>query len=259
MTKTEWRPDGSGGTAPFGYAARPRIPRYGFRVLGRDGLVTLLDQATRRRMTLICAPAGAGKTVACSAWAAARAHRGQIVWITLKSGEDQAWFWACLYSRLRQTSALAEDAAQLLEDGPPGAFALRLIEAARVFREPMVIVLDNVDFISDGEVLRGLVLLARHAPPFLRLVLCARRPPAMDLTRLRSQGDLAEISATELTAAASCQESLTGPLPRWTNPGRAGAEPRRPQPRTVPAWRAGHATRPGPTSDRAERSPRVPQ
>lgn len=258
-TKVEWRPDGIGGPAQFGYALSERIPRCGVPVLGRSGLLALLDQSTARRMTLICAPAGAGKTVACSAWAAARAHTRQAAWITLRSAEDQAWFWACLYSRLRRTSALAEDAANLLEDGPAGAFALRLVEAARVFRVPVVIVLDNADFVSDGAVLRGLALLARHAPPFLRLVLCARQPPAMDLDRLRSRGDLAEISAADLAAAASYPESLTGPLPRWMSPGRAVAGPRQPQPRTTPAWRAARATRPGPTLDRAERSPRVPQ
>src|SRR5580700_5877308 len=107
-TKAEWRPDGYGGTARFGDAGRPRIPRCGFRVFGRSGLLTLLDQATQRRTTLICAPARAGKTVACSAWAAARSDTCQVAWITLSSAEDQAWFWAFLYSRLRQTSALAE-------------------------------------------------------------------------------------------------------------------------------------------------------
>jgi LuxR family maltose regulon positive regulatory protein len=69
------------------------------------------------------------------------------------------------------------------------------------FREPVVIVVDNMDFVTDGELLGGLELLARHAPPRLRLVLCARRPPDMHLDRLRASGDLAEIGSADLAAA----------------------------------------------------------
>jgi LuxR family maltose regulon positive regulatory protein len=64
-----------------------------------------------------------------------------------------------------------------------------------------VIVVDNMDFVTDGELLGGLESVARHAPPRLRLVLCARRPPEMHLDRLRASGDLAEISTADLAAA----------------------------------------------------------
>lgn len=179
---------------------RLQIPRHGFRILGRRRLVDVVDRAMQRRMTLLCAPAGAGKTVACAAWAAARARR-RVVWVTLESHDDQGWFWAYVCSVLRRTSAIPEEAVQLLEDEPFPAFPLRLVGMAPGFREPVVIVVDNVDLVTDGELLSGLEILARHAPPSLRLVLCARRPPDMHLDRLRASGDLADISAADLVTA----------------------------------------------------------
>jgi LuxR family transcriptional regulator, maltose regulon positive regulatory protein len=181
-------------------ARRLQIPRPGFRVLGRRRLLDVVDRATQRRMTLLCAPAGAGKTVAGAAWAVARAPR-RTVWVTLESENDQGWLWASVCSVLRRTPAIPGEAARLLEDEPFSAFPLRLVGMASGFRAPVVIVVDNIDFVTDGELLGGLEFLARHAPPALRLVLCARRPPDMHLDRLRASGDLAEISTADLAAA----------------------------------------------------------
>ena len=198
-TLADSRPSGGDHPVRPDLASRLQIPRFGFRILGRRRLADMVDRAMQRRMTLLRAPAGAGKTVACAAWAAARARR-RVVWVTLESEHDQGWIWAYVCSALRQTSAIPEEAAQLLEDEPVPAFPLRLVEMAWGFREPVVIVVDNVDFVTDGELLSGLEFLGRHAPPHLRLVLCARRPPDMHLDRLRGSGDLSEISTADLAA-----------------------------------------------------------
>lgn len=202
-TKMTRRPAVTTGPAwPPDLASRLRIPRSGAHVPGRRRLAELLDRAIRRRVTLVCAPAGAGKTIACSAWAAMRSRKWQIIWVTLRSEADQAWCWPGICSGLRQSSAVPTEAARYLEDGPAGAFPLRLAAVARAFTEPVVVVFDNMDFVTDAEVLRGLDFLARYAPPTLRLVLCARQPPGLHLDRLRASGDLAEIGAADLAAVA---------------------------------------------------------
>jgi LuxR family transcriptional regulator, maltose regulon positive regulatory protein len=193
-----------GGLTGQGRAPGPadvlQVPRPRFRVLHRRRLIELVDRATRRRVTLVCAPGGSGKTVACAVWAAAKAGTCRIVWLTLRPDDDQGWFWARICSGIKQASVATTELVHALEDGSASAFPLRLVQTARLFAEPVVIVLDNVDNVTSDETLKGLDLLVRHAPPSLRLVLCGRRPPDLPLARLRGSGDLAEIGAADLLA-----------------------------------------------------------
>src|ERR1700689_1365916 len=49
------------------------VPAIGLAVIGRPRVAALMDEATGHRVTVVTGPAGAGKTVACASWAAARA------------------------------------------------------------------------------------------------------------------------------------------------------------------------------------------
>ena len=91
---------------------------------------------------------------------------------------------------------------RLLEDVSPADFPLRLVEAAQLLSEPVVLVLDDIHEIAGGSVLAGLDLLIRHAPPSVRLVLSGRRPPGLQLARLRVAGELADVTAAELACTA---------------------------------------------------------
>jgi LuxR family transcriptional regulator, maltose regulon positive regulatory protein len=175
-----------------------QIPQSHFPVLRRRRLTSLIDQATRHRVTLISAPAGAGKTVACAAWAAANPEQRRVVWLTLDAGDQSSWFWAYVCAGLTRLRAAPPDALRSLEDSTPDGFPLRLVEAAQQFTEPVTMVLDDVHEVTDQAVLSGLDLLIRHAPGGLRLVLSARQPPALQLARLRVAGELADIGGADL-------------------------------------------------------------
>jgi LuxR family maltose regulon positive regulatory protein len=179
----------------------------------------------RRRVVLVCAPAGAGKTVACSAWAAAPGTR-HVVWITLDQHDDQAWLWAWVCAGLLQAQVAPASVLRGLEDEPATAFPLRLAEIAHQFTRQVVLVLDNAHRASDDPVLRGIDQLIRHAPDSLRFLLAGRRPPGLQLARLRASGELADVGAVQLG---------------WDEGTGAGGAPRLPgtHPRRRPALRAG--------------------
>ena len=198
----------------------------------------------RRRVVLVCAPASAGKTVACSAWAAAPGSR-HVLWVTLNQHDDQAWLWAWVYAGLQQAQAAPASALRALEDEPAAAFPLRLAEIAHQFTRQVVLVLDNAHQASDESVLRGLDQLIRHAPDSMRFLLAGRRPPGLQLARLRASAELADVGAVQLgwdegagsvgvprlpgTRPRRRQTRRGGPLAGGRSPGKDDAPPQQPR------------------------------
>jgi len=180
-----------------------RIPRLSLAVLRRRRVTGLIEQAAEHRVTLVSGPAGAGKTVACASWAAATPAARRVAWLTVDPEDaEPARFWAYARAALARAGTLPADAAGSLEDVSPAEFPLRLVEAAQLFTEPVVLVLDDVHEIAGGAVLAGLDLLIRHAPPSVRLILSGRCPPGLQLARLRVAGELADVTAAELACTA---------------------------------------------------------
>jgi hypothetical protein len=95
----------------------------------------------------------------------------RVVRVNAEPGDAQAWFWANVCSGLKCALVAPPDVIHSLEDETVSAFPLALVDAARHLTQPVVIVVRNADQITSGQVLRGLDVLARHAPPALSLQL----------------------------------------------------------------------------------------
>ncbi len=195
-------PAAKGRHRPGFLADKLQIPQPSFPVLHRPRVSALLDEATGHRVTLVSGPAGAGKTVACASWAAARPSAGRAVWLTVDACDRRDWFWAYVCAALNRARPAPADTLRGLEDCSADRFPLHLAGAAQAFTEPVVLILDNIHEMADPCVLNGLDVLIRHAPPALRLVMLARRPPALQLARLRVAGELADIEAADLACTA---------------------------------------------------------
>src|ERR1700734_3366929 len=83
-----------------------RVPALTGGVLNRPRVTGLIERAAAHPVTVITAPAGAGKTLACAIWAQSAARSSRVAWLTLDEGDrDPSRFWANVAAALAGGSA----------------------------------------------------------------------------------------------------------------------------------------------------------
>jgi LuxR family transcriptional regulator, maltose regulon positive regulatory protein len=180
-----------------------RVPEPGVPLLHRPRISELLQQAADHRVSLICAPGGTGKTVACAMWAATVPDPGSIAWLSLDHGDQSAQrLWGHVRSALAATPGVPGEVVRALAAPGDDAFAMRLADAAERLPAPVTLVIDNISQLTGSPALPGLDYLLRNGPPSLRLLLCGRHPAGLAVARLRVSGELAEIGGAELACTA---------------------------------------------------------
>lgn len=179
---------------PVGRAARVVRPR----------IDALLRAGIEQRLTLVCAPAGSGKTSAVADWLS---RDGLVAgWVSLDAQDSDPV--RCLLHVLaalgRAEPELPDVLSEPLATGQlDPATALVIVSNALAERPgPVVLVLDDVHVLH-GEAIATLVAgLVEHAPPSVRLVMITRVDPAvpmhLPLARLRARGQLTEIRPADL-------------------------------------------------------------
>lgn len=184
-------------------ATKLRIPPTPRHLVLRARLLDTLDGGVGRRLMLLSAPAGAGKTALLSSWIGTRRLPGTPCWLTLDSDDNDApRLLADLLSTLRESAACAPGSA--LDDlaAPSGARTARflplLINALAELRTPAIVVLDEVHELTSPQSTAMLEFLVRHAPEQLRLVLAGRADPPLPIERLRVGGELTELRIADL-------------------------------------------------------------
>ena len=220
------------GVEPRLLDSKVRIPCLGDDVFRRDRLTELIERATARPVTMIAAPAGSGKTVACAGWAAEKARSRRVAWLSLDEGDrEPARFWASMTAALATggTSAVSELVPRS-RDGDDDLPA-DLVNTMRRLSGSVVLVLDDVHVLAGSDVMPGLALLAHNAPASLRLILSGRSLPELHVARMRVAGTLSEVmpadlactaeeaegyfAALGLTASAAERDQLLGSVEGW--------------------------------------------
>jgi len=174
----------------------PSLPS---RVVPRERLVGQLSGG--RRLTLVDAPAGWGKTTLLAEWRAA--SEGRIAWLALdRADNDPRLFWAYVVEALRtvepDVGANAEALLRVPGAGVVDAALATLLNELCLLGQPVTLVLDDYHLVTDGSVHDGMSFLIEHLPPTLRVVVATRSDPPLPLARLRGRGELVEIRAADL-------------------------------------------------------------
>jgi LuxR family transcriptional regulator, maltose regulon positive regulatory protein len=173
----------------------------------RQRLLERLDEGFTRKLTLVSAPAGYGKTTLLTAWLRARAERGgkapRVAWLSLEDDDNVPLrFFGYLIAALQNPDeGIGRTARSLLEapQPPPVTHLMTLlINDLAALSEPTVLVLDDYHAITHPELQAGIVFLLEHLPPSLHVVIATREEPPLSLARLRVQSQVTEIRLQEL-------------------------------------------------------------
>jgi LuxR family maltose regulon positive regulatory protein len=182
-------------------ATKLYLPRPRSNVVHRRRLTELLDDGASRKLTLISAPAGYGKTTLVAAWLAGCGR--PAAWLTVDEG-DNDWirFLSYAIAALRTLDeSLGGQALTLLQSPQPPhpeAILSTLINELASVPEPFALVLDDVHEIRSNAVHESISFLLEHMPPRMHLVLLTREEPELPLARLRMRGEVADLGVDEL-------------------------------------------------------------
>ena len=189
-------------TEPPLLATKLTAPAIPVRVVSRPRLLALLDDGAQQLLTLVSAPAGAGKTTLLAAWSSKGQRPGPSAWLSLDPGDNEpARFWAHALGALCRSGAVPASSALRSLAPRPGSeqtFLPLLVRGLAELPTPVVLILDDVQELTDASVLQELEFLLRHAPPQLRLVLATRVDPPLPLQRLRISGQVAQLRQADL-------------------------------------------------------------
>jgi LuxR family transcriptional regulator, maltose regulon positive regulatory protein len=202
---------------------RPHVPH---DLVERARLMERLDDGIEYPLTLVCAPAGYGKTTLICTWlgrlAAGRGKQALSLpsaWLSLdESDSDLNLFLRYFIAALR--TIFADACAETLmllkasQQPPQAVLYAMFFNDIEALPGEVILVLDDYQFISGKAVHNLLIELTRHWPKPLHLVLISRIDPPLPLTRLRAKSRIREIRTLDLrftlqeTAAYLSQSQL---------------------------------------------------
>ena len=180
-------------------------PRWRTGLVPRTRLTERLDRETERKLTLVSAPAGFGKSSLLAEWLNGTPSGARpAAWLSLDpSDNDPALFWSYFITALQRINPGVGKSAlsQLRSNQPPPIEALLgtlLNEIAAVPQDGFVLVLDDYHVIESQPIHSGIAFLLDHLPPQMHLVIAGRADPPLRLSRMRGRGELGELRAADL-------------------------------------------------------------
>jgi len=177
-------------------------------------LLQVLNDAWQqgKKLVLVSAPAGYGKTTLIIEWLPEL--QTKTAWISLdKADNDPARFLTYLIAALGQIDKrIGENTQALLQSPqplPPEVVLTSLINEITAVTSPFVLVLDDYHVIQAISIHQQLDFLVDHQPPQMHLFIITREDPPLPLARLRARGQMAEIRQDDLRFSLDeCREFL---------------------------------------------------
>ncbi|MFC5702392.1 LuxR C-terminal-related transcriptional regulator [Cohnella faecalis] len=169
--------------------------------ISRSRLTERLNEGLHRKLTLVSASAGFGKTTLASEWIAGCGR--SAAWLSLDEGDnDPARFLTYLTAALQTIGTnVGESVFGMLQSShspPIESILTALLNEIHANPNPFVLVLDDYHVIDANPIDQALVFLLERMPPQMHVVVATREDPQFPLARLRVRGQLTELRAVDL-------------------------------------------------------------
>ncbi|MGF6819976.1 LuxR family maltose regulon positive regulatory protein [Paraburkholderia atlantica] len=189
---------------PLFLATKVLPPRLPAGLIARPRLVSLVDQAENKRLTVIKAPAGFGKTSLALSWRARIAAGGECVaWLSLDTEDDEpARFFHHLAQALRNACpGVGAAAISLTSEAslvPAQAVVATLINELIEVEDEVYLFIDDYHLISLPAIHDAMAYFVANLSSNVHVVICTRSDPPLPLGKLSARNDLLQIDASTL-------------------------------------------------------------
>lgn len=179
----------------------PRLPA---GLIDRPRLASLAAQTEMKRLTVIKAPAGFGKTSLALTWLNVLGTNGaRVAWLSLDADDDEpARYFNHLAHALRQACGdVGASVIGLTAEAsfvPANALASTLINELVDVDDEVYLFIDDYHLISEAPIHEAMTLFIANAPSQVHVVLCTRTDPPLPVGKLRARNELLEIDASTL-------------------------------------------------------------
>jgi LuxR family maltose regulon positive regulatory protein len=221
------------------------VPHAPQALIARPRLAALLNDSLQHKLTLVSAPAGFGKTTLVADWLASRSFEFKVLsselskpeqtqnselntqnfrvaWVSLDEADNNlARFWTYVLTALDSCCpGIATPFVSSLQarHTPLEHVLTALINALLSIPEPLLLVLDDYDVVSEPAIHTSLAFLLEHLPPQAHLMVLARADPPLPLPRLRARGQVLEVRTDQLRCTHEEAENFLSQVMRIVLP-----------------------------------------
>jgi LuxR family maltose regulon positive regulatory protein len=174
------------------------------RLVARPRLLAILSELPGKRVGLIKAPAGLGKTSLAAAWAEQLGQSGHTVaWLTIDSDDDEAtrFFFYVSQALQHACQAVGLGATELILENnliDPQAVLSSLINDLAELDDEVYLFLEDYHWLNHPRIHQSVAYFLKHAPSHCHVVITTRTEPSLPLATFRAQNQLLEIDALAL-------------------------------------------------------------
>jgi LuxR family maltose regulon positive regulatory protein len=177
------------------------IPPLRTELVSRTRLTDRLGILQNRKLSVISAPAGFGKSTLASCWLAQQNR--PVAWVSLDENDnDPVNFLSYAITALHQIAPHIGAAALAMLDAPNlpsyNALLAYLINDLAQSETDFILVFDDYHLIETEEIHAALSFLLDNLPPQLHIVVISRSEPPLPIAKLRAKNQLVELHAADL-------------------------------------------------------------